>query len=101
MPAPANPDLPGAFVMTMPDLRAGEAAFATAAESRDRPVVLLATNGSLSAIAATGLAADLAATFDAALRIIYVIAPIEYRVGAFPPTRLIERKLDCPGRSSV
>ena len=78
----------------------GEGAFATADESRERPVVLLATNGSRSAIAATSLAADLAATFDAALRIIHVIAP-EYRVGRLAPTRLIERKLDCPYESPV
>ena len=86
--------------MTMLGLRAGEAAFATADKSRDRPVVLLATSGSLSAIAATSLAADLAVTFDAALRIIHVIAP-EYRVGRLAPTRLIERKLDCPYESPV
>jgi nucleotide-binding universal stress UspA family protein len=61
-----------------------------------RAAILLATNGSPSARAATSLAADLAATFDAALRIIHVVAPIEYRVGRLTPTRPIERKLDCP-----
>lgn len=101
MPGHTSPDLPCASAMTMLDLRASKAAFAAVEASGERPVVLLATNGSRSATAATSLAADLAATFDAALRIIHVIAPIEYRVGRFAPTRAVERKLDCPYESPV
>jgi nucleotide-binding universal stress UspA family protein len=72
------------------------------AETRgQQAVILLATNGSPSAIAATSLASSLAARSDAALRILHVVAPVEFRVGRLAPTRIVEQKLDCPYDSPV
>lgn len=64
-------------------------------------MILLATSGSRSAIEATGFAAELAASLGAALRIVHVVAPIEYRVGRLAPMRAVQRKLDDPFESAV
>jgi nucleotide-binding universal stress UspA family protein len=66
-----------------------------------RRVIMLATSGSSSAVDATVLAAELAAEFNATLRIVHVETAIEYKVGRLAPMRAIERKLADPFESPV
>lgn len=71
------------------------------ARSDPRRVILLATSGSRSAIEATVFAAELAAALGATLRIVHVIAPIQYRVGRLAPMRAMQSKLTDPFESPV
>lgn len=64
-------------------------------------MILIATSGSRSSIEATVFAAELAAGCHAVLRIVQVLAPIEYRVGRLAPMRAVERKLADPFESPV
>jgi nucleotide-binding universal stress UspA family protein len=66
-----------------------------------RRVIVLATSGSRSAIEATVFAAELAVAFNAALRIVHVVPPIEYKVGRLAPMRPVQRKLTDPFESLV
>ncbi len=66
-----------------------------------RRVIMLATSGSSSAVDATVLAAELAAEFNATLRIVHVETAIEYKVGRLAPMRAIERELADPFESPV
>jgi nucleotide-binding universal stress UspA family protein len=66
-----------------------------------RQVIVLATSGSRASICATVFAAELAADVSAALRIVHVVAPIEYRVGRFAPMRPVTRRLGDPFESPV
>ena len=63
--------------------------------------VLLAASGSEASRQATAVAADLASTFSAALTILHVVPPVEYRVGRLAPTIPITRRLDDPLTSQV
>jgi nucleotide-binding universal stress UspA family protein len=65
------------------------------------PRVLLAASGSEASRHATTVAADLASTFSAALTILHVVPPVEYRVGRLAPTIPITRQLDDPLTSPV
>lgn len=58
------------------------------------PRILHATSGSLAARAATVVAAELAAGFEAQLIIVHVIVAENYRVGRMAPTLPITRRLD-------
>jgi len=101
MPTPTCPlTRPGRLATTL-DLGDGEPAFGTANASGRRPLILLATNGSPSASDATKIAGDLAGMFHAALRIVHVVTPVEYRVGRLAPMRPVEQELDCPYESPV
>jgi nucleotide-binding universal stress UspA family protein len=62
---------------------------------------MLATSGSPSSIQATVFAAELAAEFNATLRIVHVVAPVQYRLGRLAPMRAVQRKLPDPFESSV
>lgn len=66
-----------------------------------RQLILLATSGSPASLRATVFAARLTAACDATLRIIHVLAPIEYRVGRLAPMRAVPRKLTDPFQSPV
>jgi nucleotide-binding universal stress UspA family protein len=63
--------------------------------------VLLAASGSEASRQAAAVAADLASTFNAALTILHVVPPVEYRVGRLAPTVPITRQLDDPLTSQV
>lgn len=65
------------------------------------PRVLLAASGSDASQHATAVAADLASTFSAALTILHVVPPVEYRVGRLAPTIPITRQLADPLTSPV
>jgi nucleotide-binding universal stress UspA family protein len=73
----------------------------------DRPrarswrIIVLATSGSRASIEATVFAAELAAALTASLRIVHVISPTEYRVGAFAPMRAVPRRLTDPFENAV
>jgi nucleotide-binding universal stress UspA family protein len=47
------------------------------------------------------VAADLARAWDAALRIVHVVPPVQYRVGRLAPTRAVPRRLGDPFESPV
>jgi nucleotide-binding universal stress UspA family protein len=66
-----------------------------------RGLVVVATSGSRASRDATVLAADLARAWGASLRIVQVVAPVEYRVGRLAPTRPIPRRLIDPFDSPV
>jgi len=63
--------------------------------------IVLATSGSRASIEATVFAAQLAAALTASLRIVHVVPPIEYRVGAFAPMRAVPRRLTDPFENQV
>jgi nucleotide-binding universal stress UspA family protein len=65
-----------------------------------RQVIVLATSGSPASIRATVFAAQLAG-IGAVLRIVHVIAPVEYRVGRLAPMRPVQRRLTDPFQSPV
>ena len=65
------------------------------------PRLLLAASGSEATRHATGVAANLASTFEAQLVILHVVPPVEYRVGRLAPTLPISRQLDDPLTSPV
>jgi nucleotide-binding universal stress UspA family protein len=60
------------------------------------PRILHATSGSLAARAATVVAAELAAGFEAQLITVHVIVAENCRVGRMAPTLPITRRLDDP-----
>jgi nucleotide-binding universal stress UspA family protein len=64
-------------------------------------MIVLATSGSLASIEATIFAAHLAGGLGAALRIVHVVEPVEYRVGRLAPMRPVPRKLTDPFESPV
>lgn len=64
-------------------------------------MIVLATSGSRASIEATVFAAELAAALTASLRIVHVVPPIEYRVGAFAPMRAVPRRLTDPFENQV
>lgn len=66
-----------------------------------RQVIVLATSGSPASIRATVFAAQLAGDIGAVLRIVHVIAPVEYRVGRLAPMRPVQRRLTDPFQSPV
>lgn len=67
----------------------------------ERRVIMLATSGSPSALDATVFAAELAAGYEAKLRIVHVQVAIEYKVGRLAPMIAVERKLADPFESPV
>lgn len=69
--------------------------------TQQTPRVLLATSGSEASRHATGVAADLASTFNAQLVVLHVVPPTEYRVGRLAPTLPVTRQLDDPLSSPV
>jgi nucleotide-binding universal stress UspA family protein len=66
-----------------------------------KPVIVLATSGSRSSELATVYAADLAASLNAALRIVHVLPAIEYRVGRLAPMRAVQHRAYDPFASHV
>jgi nucleotide-binding universal stress UspA family protein len=70
-------------------------------KARSWRTILLATSGSRASIEATVFAAELAAALSASLRIVHVVSPVEYRVGAFAPMRAIPRRLTDPFENPV
>lgn len=66
-----------------------------------RQLIMLATSGSAASLRATVFAAQLTAALDATLRIVHVLAPIEYRVGRLAPMRAVPRRLANPFESPV
>ncbi len=70
-------------------------------ESGQVAVVLLAAGDQNSADRATVCAARLAVALDAKLRIVHVVAPVQFRVGRLAPTRVIERRATDPFASDV
>jgi nucleotide-binding universal stress UspA family protein len=66
-----------------------------------RSLVMVAANGSRASLEATVVAADLARGLGAALRIVHVVAPIQYKVGRLAPMRAIPRRLVDPFDSPV
>jgi nucleotide-binding universal stress UspA family protein len=75
------------------------------AAGRDRArswqIIVLATSGSRASIEATVFAAELTTALTASLRIVHVVPPIEYRVGAFAPMRAVPRRLTDPFEDPV
>ena len=66
-----------------------------------RQVIVLATSGSPASLRATVFAAELAGDIGATLRIVHVVAPVEYRVGRLAPMRPVSRRLTDPFQSPV
>lgn len=63
--------------------------------------VLVAATGSRAASEAIAFAAELASGAQGVLRIVHVVAPVEYRVGRLAPMRPVSRKLMDPFDSPV
>lgn len=66
-----------------------------------RALVMAAASGSRASRDATVVAADLARAGGAALRIVHVVAPVQYKVGRLAPMRAIPRRLVDPFDSTV
>lgn len=66
-----------------------------------RSLVLVAASGSQASQDATVVAADFARAWGAALRIVHVVAPADYKVGRLAPMRAIPRRLIDPFDSLV
>jgi nucleotide-binding universal stress UspA family protein len=62
------------------------------ASSDTRRVVMVAASGSLTSRDATVVAADLARGWGATLRIVHVVAPVQYKVGRLAPMRAVPRR---------
>jgi nucleotide-binding universal stress UspA family protein len=69
--------------------------------SGGRALVMVAASGSRASQDATMLAADLARAWGAALRIVHVATPVDYKVGRLAPMRAIPRRLVDPFDSPV
>jgi nucleotide-binding universal stress UspA family protein len=66
-----------------------------------RSLVMVAASGSRASQDATVVAADLARAWGAALRVVHVVAPVQYTVGRLAPMRAVPRRLVDPFDSLV
>jgi nucleotide-binding universal stress UspA family protein len=87
------------MIAARPDLAPGNPE--RTALSGARALVMVATSGSRASRDATVVAAEMARAWGAALRIVNVVSPVEYRVGRFAPMRAIPRRLLDPFESPV